>query len=225
MFSRLQRTMELIQYASDLHLEKGFPRIIRPHKPFLILLGDIGYIHSQIYKYFLHNVSNDFEKVFVLSGNHEYDNYRNNIKFVEDKIRNICSQRNNLFYLQKETHEICKDENIHLIGCTLWSKLPKSKFKYHEEHVDYLKNTISFEKNKYFVVATHHCPLFQCINVSNNYTPNYFASNQQNLFDNENIICWIHGHSHINRDFIFKDKWVLSNQYGKFLTSCRKFKN
>lgn len=220
---KFRRTIELIQYASDLHLEKGFPRIIRAQKPFLILLGDIGYIHTQIYKDFLYNVSNDFEKVFVLSGNHEYDKYKN-IGIVEDKIRNICSKRNNLFYLQKETHEICNVENIHLIGCTLWSQLPKSKLMYHNEHVDYLKKTISSEKNKNFIVTTHHCPLYECIKL-NKFRSNYFASNQQNFFDNENMICWIHGHSHINRDFIFKNKWVLSNQYGKFLNSCRKFKN
>ena len=61
---------KLLQYVSDLHLEKGFKRNIIPKKPNLILGGDIGYVFKKSYEEFLlYKISPNFEKVFILSGN------------------------------------------------------------------------------------------------------------------------------------------------------------
>ena len=69
---------KLLQYVSDLHLEKGFKRNIIPKKPNLILGGDIGYVFKKSYEEFLlYKISPNFEKVFILSGNHEYDTFKN----------------------------------------------------------------------------------------------------------------------------------------------------
>ena len=101
-----------LQYVSDLHLEKGFKRVIKPSKPYLLLGGDIGYPNQQSYKNFLLDVSTQFEKVFILTGNHEYDNTEHSELFkVEDKVKNICGMRNNLFYLQKDTHKLFENKN------------------------------------------------------------------------------------------------------------------
>lgn len=212
-----------IQYVSDLHIEKGFKRYVIPKKPILILAGDIGYPSYTEYKNFLLETSYNFDKVFVISGNHEYDLCDvNKLHEVDDEIENICMSRNNLFYMQKKKYILCERDKIGLVGCTFWSKLPKSKYKYHLNHKEWLENTIDNE-NKY-IIATHHCPLFQCLNRTyHNLVPNYFATDQSNIIKKDNVIAWIHGHSHINNDFSIYGKWILSNQYGSFKNPIKNF--
>ena len=78
---------------------------------------------------------------------------------------------------------------------------------------------------KNYVIATHHCPLFECIQKNNNkIISNYFASDQTNLVIKNNVIMWIHGHSHINRNFIYKNKWIVSNQVGSFENNLQGYK-
>lgn len=216
LFSRFK---SLTQYVSDLHLERGFVRRIKAEKPFLILAGDIGHPRDKNYEQFLHNVSEDFDKVFVLSGNHEYDFVNKTlIKKVDDKIEDVCSKRNNLFFLQKKSHLICKQTNLYVAGCTLWSKLPRSKTELHIEHEEWLKNVIKKNQENNYVIATHHCPLFECIDKKTvvNYLPNYFASDQSEIIKMQNVVAWVHGHSHLNRDIFSHGKWILSKQYGYY---------
>lgn len=209
------KSNSLIQYVSDLHLERGFKRSIIPKKPYLLLGGDIGMPSSFEYKQFLFDMSNNFDKVYVISGNHEYD-FCTNIHEVEQEINDICFAKNNLIYLQKKTDLLCENNNLYIAGCTFWSKLPKSKYEYHIEHKNWLENLLIDNKNNY-VIATHHCPLLQCLNKSfQNYVPNYFATDQTNLIKMDNLVCWIHGHSHINKNFSIYGKWILSNQYGSY---------
>jgi predicted phosphodiesterase len=217
MISRLfTKSNSLIQYVSDLHLEKGFKRNINPKKPYLLLGGDIGMPSSIEYKQFLFEMSNTFDKVFIISGNHEYD-FCKNIDEVEQEINDICSAKNNLIYLQKNTHLLCEKNNLYIGGCTFWSKLPKSKFEYHQDHKKWIENLLSENIKNNYVIATHHCPLLQCLNKSfHNYVPNYFASDQTDLVKMNNLVCWIHGHSHINKNFSLYGKWILSNQYGSY---------
>jgi len=71
--------MNPIQYISDIHLEllhieeiKSRINKIIPVCPTLILAGDIGNPFHQGYKLFIQEMNNKFEKVFLVSGNHEY---------------------------------------------------------------------------------------------------------------------------------------------------------
>ena len=206
----------LIQYTSDLHLEKGFRRIIIPRKPYLVLAGDIGYPNQETYKNFLLNLSWNFDKVFVIAGNHEYDQNKNILE-VNNKIENICNMRNNLIFLQQKTHIICEKNNIKIAGCTLWSTFPKIKNQYHLKDTYWLYNTINQNEDTYYVIATHHCPLYECINNKHKYkTMNYFASDQSHILKNSNLLMWIHGHTHYNRNLNIYDTLIVSNQYGSY---------
>jgi hypothetical protein len=209
---------KLFQYASDFHLEKGFKRGIAPKTPNLILCGDIGHIFQDSYEEFLLNKTSPyFDRVFVLSGNHEYDDCERDFSKVDERIENICSKRNNLVYLQKKSYVLSEKDNISLMGCTLWCDRPKSKFELHKAHQLWISNMLFENPRINYVVATHHCPLFECIGQKHyERIPNYFASNQSKLVSMPNVIQWIHGHSHRNRDFLYKNKWIVSNQYGSF---------
>lgn len=215
---------KLFQYSSDLHLEKGFRRNIVPKTPNLILCGDIGYVFQKSYEEFLLNETSPyFDRVFVLSGNHEYDNFKNDISLVDERIENICCKRNNIVYLQKKTFALSKD--VSLMGCTLWSSLPKSKIKLHQDHKLWISNILFENPHINYVIATHHCPLFECISDKYyNKIPNYFASDQSDLISFPNVMQWIHGHSHRNRDFLYKNKWIVSNQYGSYEKPCHGYK-
>jgi len=223
--SLLSKFKSLVQYVSDIHLEMRYSRVIKPQKPFLILAGDIGYPQQESYKEFLHKVSGDFDKVFVLSGNHEYDLVKpEQIPLVDKLIGDICQTRNNLFFLQKKSHCLCPSLNLYITGCTLWSTLPKSKYHIHQDHTNWLTQTLSNSVNRY-VIATHHCPLFECLRSKFKF-PNrdYFATDQSKLVQSDNVVGWVHGHSHINRDFEIHNKEILSNQYGSKQTPLYRYK-
>ena len=206
----LKRIFSLLQYVSDLHLEKGFTRRIKPSKTILVLAGDIGYPKQMSYQNFLLNTSQDFDKVFVLSGNHEYDQeIVSNFHKVDERIENICAMRSNLFYLQKKSFSICTTYNIHLTGCTLWAHLPTSRFHLYLDHVKWL-NSIPDENNH--VIATHHCPF----NIREDKVFKYFGSNQSHIIQKTNTLAWIYGHTHLNKNAVLHDKWIVTNQYGSY---------
>ena len=220
MSNLLLKSIFRIQYVSDLHLEKNFNnRSIIAKKPYLILAGDVGYPFENNYKNFLLHMSYIFDKVFIISGNHEYDFLRKdeNINDRDLLINNTCASRNNLFFLQEQTHTICEKDNISIAGCTLWSKLPKSKHEYHLKHKLWLENIIKNNPNNNYIVATHHAPLFECLpSYSLNGTQNYFASDQKDIINNKNLLLWLHGHTHLNKNIIINGLNIVSNQYGSY---------
>jgi hypothetical protein len=61
------------QICSDLHIEfygDEIPDLVKPVAPILCLLGDIGLACMQSYREFILKVSKQFERVFVIAGNH-----------------------------------------------------------------------------------------------------------------------------------------------------------
>jgi hypothetical protein len=155
------RTFQIImfklQIASDLHIEfKGgrldtveekrayFREIVNPCGKYLALLGDIGcpgggsVAVEELYREFIHEMSNCFEAVLVVAGNHEYyvsthPEYIQSqseiqpfvldrtVTSIKKKIEAICSEKPNVFFLDKKSIEI---EGVLFIGATLWSSIP-----------------------------------------------------------------------------------------------------
>jgi hypothetical protein len=64
------------QLLSDIHLEKyeefNYTDLIKPIEPVLFLAGDIGHIKHKLYKSFIDYVSNNWEIVYIVLGNHEF---------------------------------------------------------------------------------------------------------------------------------------------------------
>jgi predicted MPP superfamily phosphohydrolase len=129
-----------IQYISDIHLEfydkLAFPLILKPNARYLALCGDIGYPNRPIFNSFIDYCSRHWDKVFYIPGNHEYynkrrhDRWKYNVKAVatmetiEDHIKTVLFPYKNVFYLNKEIHELPED-NVNVIGATLWTHIPK----------------------------------------------------------------------------------------------------
>lgn len=122
----MQMNQKLLQIVSDVHLEfyhKSTPVIVK-HAPYLALLGDIGKPFSTSYKDFISKQAIQFEKVFVVMGNHEYYNQNADVPTILEKARGVCAEFNNVHLLERDTFEL--SDNTVLLGCTLWSDISDS---------------------------------------------------------------------------------------------------
>ena len=125
--------MNVLQYASDLHLElrtiDTIP-IIEPinnlnklKQNYLALCGDIGNPYIDTYKAFLDIHSKLYIHILIISGNHEYYSSKTKQYTIEDmdnKLYEIVKKYNNVTYLNMEKIIIGRTK---FIGCTLWSDI------------------------------------------------------------------------------------------------------
>lgn len=129
-----------VQIASDIHLEinvdiKDYKTILVPNAEILFLLGDIGDPNTTDYVNFLTYCSKNWNKVYLIAGNHEY---YNNFTIDENNItiKNITKLFTNVKFLNKEydtlsydngeneSKDLSEDETSYLIvGLTLWSNV------------------------------------------------------------------------------------------------------
>jgi Icc-related predicted phosphoesterase len=93
---------------------------------------------------------------------------------------------------------------------------PEDTINMHRQSVSFIEKSIEFNKGKRIVVVTHHSP-------SNNSTPpvykgDYlspaFSSELDSLVADENILMWIHGHTHHCVDYFLEKTRIVSNQRG-----------
>lgn len=231
-----------IQYCSDLHLEFAQNNQLMRNQPLipsgeiLILAGDIVpfRVHDK-YSNFFDYVSENFEKVYWLPGNHEYYGYDISLKepVLNEKIRDNVFLVNNITINHK---------NIRLVFSTLWSKInPVNEYEIQQSLSDFhvIKNKGSkltpYDYNELHntsldflsealkpseiptIVATHHLPTFM------NYPQKYrdsplneaFATELHNLIDSSNAQYWIYGHSHSNTpEFTIGKTKLITNQLG-----------
>jgi predicted phosphohydrolase len=140
--------MPTFQVASDLHLEfyGKNPQVCEliPSAPYLILAGDIGYPFQPHYQNYLTKVSTQYQKVFIISGNHEYycPNEPHTMSEIDAKITQICQSLPNVFYLNNQS--IIVDE-IRLIATTLWTDISEES-----------KDILEMSMNDYQCIYTDH---------------------------------------------------------------------
>lgn len=129
-----------LDFVSDVHLEfrgKNLPVIEEPHSKYLALLGDIGKPRMGNYDRFIDSVCQQYEKVFVIAGNHEYYNaahtHDNTLQFMKE------------YFIQKPSCEFLDNscvvvDDVKLIGCTLWTHVDPGDISFISEHMnDYKK--------------------------------------------------------------------------------------
>ena len=231
-----------IQYCSDLHLE--FPdnhfymedHPIQPKADILIMAGDILPL-SRLSKFdrFLDDISEKFQQVFWIPGNHEY--YGGEIGNRSGAFKEAI--RKNLFLLNNQRVDI---NGVDLIFTTLWSHLSEGNqglitgslndFRkirkdgraltaaqynaMHLENLQFLENGLENGPAKK-VVITHHVPTLH------NYPVKYlgdalneaFAVDLGELMKKYAPSYWIYGHHHFNTaPFKIGETTLLSNQLG-----------
>lgn len=219
-----------IQFISDLHLEFYKQEIIltdfvTPCAPNLAILGDLGYPSNDNFTSFLRQASDNYQKIFFISGNHEF--YNSIMNETNNEIIRICKTFSNVYYLDNDEHVL--DDNTVILGTTLWTDIPiskRSKVKnslndylkifvqeqhyrtnitpeftttLHHTAVKWLENKINKYYNKEIIILTHHLPSFKLIHSKyEGKDINYaFASDLDYLMENNgNIKYWLCGHTH-----------------------------
>ncbi len=207
-----------LQYISDIHLERrsSFP-LIKPRSNYLALLGDIGHPRKPLYNDFLKYCSINWNKVFLISGNHEH--YDSGLSTDSD-INNIVSKYNNVYYLNNSKINV---DNYLILGTTLWYKpLEKDRNyqiinKKHDDSLEFLHHNLDFSSakidredqdpplnlnssNKNVIVLSHHLPSYKLI-IPKYHTPFYkplqyrYATNLEYMIKPP-VKAWLCGHSH-----------------------------
>lgn len=186
-----------IQYISDLHVDyiKDINKLpdIKPISNNLIIAGDIGKPeHEHVFK-FLRTISERFDKIFVVLGNHDYDcnalvdknkflSYNPINNELYNSFRNITLLDNQYTFL---------DKNTIIAGTTLWSNpeflirnyetnkkfsgniIPKNMhllknsidyhLELHNQSLRFLKHTLETNLDKNIIVVSHYVPSFKLI--------------------------------------------------------------
>jgi predicted phosphodiesterase len=224
-----------IQYISDIHLEfyKNLP-IINAIAPVLCLAGDIGYPDSKIYKDFLINLNDNinFEKIFLISGNHEYYNQCEPIEETNKKINSLL-QKNNLNKISFLNNSSEYYNGYLFIGSTLWSHISNKKnttndFKYienmtidkcnelHKNSVDFITKETELNKDKKIIMLTHFLPSYNLIDQKYEAYSKYnqcFASHNDNLIVDP-VVLWIYGHTHSPKESMINNIPLVCNPIG-----------
>ena len=208
----------LIQYISDIHLEflSKIPKI-KPMAKTLVLAGDIGYPFSGIYKQFLVEMNNKYNKVFLITGNHEFYNLGKNENKSYDDINNQIKyiiESNNLKNVSFLDNSYEDYDGYRFVGTTLWSKLYNDdnrindmemikEFNYdiynemHKIDCEFIEEILE-DTSKPIVMITHHLPSYTLI--AEKYKKyekynQYFASHCEKYIKDP-IKLWIYGHTH-----------------------------
>ena len=223
-----------IQYASDLHLEmldKIPDNIIIPVAPYLTLLGDIGDPYSKNYITLIATVSKQFEKVFLLAGNHEF--YGNFYKDTIHQIRNVVSRYPNVIFLDNDIYEL---NGIRIYGAVLWSDVSAHAEKYIADYYhikmkyrEYLtrEQTRSWfnatcvqiehlikDNDTPLLIFTHHAPHpTMSGNFQGGELCSAFTSDLTALLKKP-VVAWLSGHTHVNMEVEINGVKLGANCYG-----------
>lgn len=190
----------------------------------LILAGDIGDPYTKAYKLFIKQMAGKFDRVFVVTGNHEYYQKLHTMKSVDNEITNIAEEYSNVDFLQRSCVVY---QGVRFLGCTLWTKSDRGLAKYmndytqipgmtpercrclHNEDIAWLKtmlsrpdpmkqNTVDEHQETYSktVVVTHHLPTNSLVAECYRDDPlnSFFATDLDTLVGLADV--WCCGHSH-----------------------------
>lgn len=240
-----------IQYVSDIHLEMTkndeywSQNRIEPIGDILVLAGDITKM-SKVHQSheFFNNISEDFEQVFYVPGNHEYYDI-SDLKLLQKDSLDV-DIRHNVKLLNNKSINY---KGVNFIFTTLWSFIPRESAPYIVngvacfEHIKDMSNNLTTRQgemtvrkwnemhsfSKFFivnalsdikegktVVVTHHVPSKVCISEDFKYSliGSAFHSELYDIIKNTNIDYWIYGHSHRNVDAEIEGTKLTSNQFG-----------
>jgi len=220
---------------SDVHLEfykenkilsliNSIKNKIAEKRDILLLAGDIGRLDSQNniknYKLFLNSLSPYFEKMFLISGNHEYYGlsiYDGNeqLNLLKNYVSNLEILNNKSFVLNRSNKKSLK-----ILGSIMWGDTNLDYYSFindfyeikdfcananeyiyqYKQNKLWLDNELNNSKDDYeLIIMTHHLPSQRLSDTKYkkfSHLNSYFCSNLDYLFDNQSIKYWIYGHTH-----------------------------
>lgn len=124
-----QQSTPTFQILSDLHLEvcsQYYTFAISPVAPYLLLAGDVGrLIDYEGYLAFLAKQTSQFEKVFLVLGNHEFYHLSHTSTLEQaQRLEKEAVLNGKLVLCHQKRWDIeLGDSQTTILGCTLWSKI------------------------------------------------------------------------------------------------------
>lgn len=191
----------------------------------MAVCGDVGHARSPQFAEFMRQVSDTFEKVFFVPGNHEFGlgtTYnRKAVTKLEPVLRHLCRRLGNVDYLDRETAIIrTPGEDITVAGSILWSRPMPSvtdpmydggvgtgfgggyleHVAEHTAHVEWLTQVLrQHETKRKVVVLTHFVPTFRLIEPRFKKlglrATSRYATDLEHLF-RPPLHAWLCGHTH-----------------------------
>lgn len=235
------------QIVSDLYLDidNQYSRSEIPASaPYLILAGDVGkLVDFTEYLNFLEHLVPNFERIFLILGNHEFYGISIAEGYVKaDLIVRSESLKNKVTLLNRLRYDIL-DAPITLIGCTLWSHIPPERQEvvlntvqdfqeiqhwslelHNQKHVrdlrwlrNQVKNIHNEKPGNAIIIVTHHAP---CKNGTynteevNEQLGSAFASDIVDVVEWPAVVLWVYGHTQFSNDFKRGKIRLVSNQRG-----------
>jgi len=241
-----------IQYMSDLHLERKLNSQYFSENPIpkigdiLILAGDITAATKLFYKdSFFDDISEKFNQVFMIPGNHEYYSIQElnliNEPFINRKIRDNVTLLNNQNIIF---------EGINFIFSTMWTHIsPDKEFgimqnikdfefiktgrnrllvsdvnKLFKDSFDFIEKTVKNNTEEKVMIVTHHAPTLQVISqyYKTSAIQNAFSVELHPFIFDNNIDYWLYGHTHDNIDIEINGTQVICNQFGYVFNDSEK---
>ena len=145
MISRINKIK--IHYLSDIHLEyydlTKIPRLLQqivPQSPICVLAGDIGYVFQKSYESFLRGIHSKFDHIFLIHGNHEYYQLKENLGHTNEEIlqktKNIISTHDlHKIHFLHNTHYDLPNSPFRFIGSVLWSNIEDNRYLSNDFHM------------------------------------------------------------------------------------------
>eukprot|EP01105_Mastigella_eilhardi_P014328 TRINITY_DN3267_c0_g1_i2.p1 TRINITY_DN3267_c0_g1~~TRINITY_DN3267_c0_g1_i2.p1 ORF type:complete len:320 (+),score=86.56 TRINITY_DN3267_c0_g1_i2:81-962(+) len=240
-FLQAQPRLYGFQLLSDLHLE--FPGHyenfhFEAAAPYLLLAGDVGDPYSQAYARFLHEQSQRFRKVFVVSGNHEFYGHRHGE--AEEMIRHVCktAPAGNCTYLSRDS-TLMEGSRLRVIGTTLWYDphavghlndynyirlndgsliTGDTTTQWCSDEARWIRAELAnaAARDELAIVLTHHAP-----------RPSAWCGDGVEMRPTIQQACgclplWVHGHTHNTRCYEVGKTLVVSNQLGYHYSQNQK---
>jgi predicted phosphodiesterase len=229
----------IFQILSDLHLENIERFIYSSHPNFsyllskkwistdkkiythpikaryLILAGDIGNPKQKNYKEYMAYCANNYEKVFVITGNHEYHSHLS-IDKTNELILDIILKYSNICFLDNSVYTF--EDSFQLIGSTLWTPISTKLSNYDSKKIPHFsnkkRNQLYSQNSKWLmksvvqsphpsIIISHHLPSkslimpqFKSSQYSSLYASNIWEDFHYYGNSINSIKHWIYGHTH-----------------------------
>jgi hypothetical protein len=229
-----------MQYISNIFVDtyKEIPKIKKKSEN-LALCGNIGIPNNYKYYEFIKYHSKLFDNVYIIPGRIEYFNFEKiNMIDIDNTIRNICNNFDNVYFLNCDKVHIC--DNMYICGTTLWYNNIYDTNSYDNRYIyvdgepirdeyiiklynkqkKWLKSQIINYQDCNLIFLTHFAPSHKLSTNNLNLYKSWMYSdkgrnvaNCEELFISPPLISWLFGSTNNKYNDIINDIYFGINSY------------